>query len=167
MYSLLLLSRGRNGANDSANAGRYLCRLCIDPMNNFSCDKVRGGVSASIGYVFLTNGVIPVDVILWPSHSHSRWANLHFVNFRDIFSRSSFFKIFSTVAIWSIAVPLVTTKISSMNACACGYSASMQSIARWNSAGIVVRPYNPVLNRYVPVERPPMRVKLHCTRFSY
>ena len=140
MYSLFLLNRGRSGADDSANAGRYLCKLCIDPINDFNCDKVRGGVSASIGSVFLTNGVIPVGVILCPSHSHSRWANLHFVNFKDIFSRSSFFKIFSTVAMWSIAVPLVTTKISSINACACGYSASIQSIARWNSAGIVVRP---------------------------
>ena len=63
MYSLLLLSRGRSGANDSAKAGRYLCRLWIDPMNDFNCDKVRGGVSASIGSVFLTNGVIPVGVI--------------------------------------------------------------------------------------------------------
>ena len=60
MYSLPLLSEGRNGADDSASACRYLCRLCIDPMNDFNCDRVRGGVSASIGYVFLTNGVIPL-----------------------------------------------------------------------------------------------------------
>ena len=65
MYSLLLLNRGRSGAYDSANAviiGNP-CRLCIDPMNDFNCDRVRGGVSASIGSVFLTIGVIPVDVI--------------------------------------------------------------------------------------------------------
>ena len=130
MYSLLLVSNGRNGADDSANTGRYLWRLCIDPKNNLSCVRVRGGVDASIGSVFRTKGVIPVDVILWPSHSHSRCANLLFDSFRDIFSCSSFFRIFSTVAIWSIAIPLDTTKILSMNACACGYSARIQSIAR-------------------------------------
>ena len=36
MYSMLLLSNGRNGADDSANAGRYMWRLCIDPMNDLS-----------------------------------------------------------------------------------------------------------------------------------
>ena len=86
MYALLLFVKGCNGTDDSANAGRYLWRLCIDPMNDFSCVKVRGGVNASIGSVFRTKGVIPVDGILWPSHSHSRCANLHFDSFRDIFS---------------------------------------------------------------------------------
>ena len=49
-----------------------LARLWTDPINNFNCVNVRGGVSASIGFVFRTNEVISVDVILWPSHSHSR-----------------------------------------------------------------------------------------------
>ena len=98
MYLLLLLSNGGNGADDSAKAGRYLWRRCIDPINDLSYVRVRGGVSSSIGSVFRTKGVIPVDVILWPSHSHSRCANLHFDSFR------------------------------------------LQSIARWNSAGIVVKP---------------------------
>ena len=47
MYSLFYLNKGRNGVDDSANAGRYLCRLCIDPMN-----RVRGGVSALLVLFF-------------------------------------------------------------------------------------------------------------------
>ena len=85
MYSLLLLYTDRNAADDSANAGKYLWRLCIDPINDFNCVTVRGGVNASIGSVFRTNRVFPVEVILWPSLLHSRWANLHFVSFSDIF----------------------------------------------------------------------------------
>ena len=45
-----------------------------------------------------------------------------FVNFNDIFSLSNILKIFSTVAICSISDASVTTKMLSMNACACGYS---------------------------------------------
>ena len=77
-----------------ASAGKYLWRLCIDPINNFKCDRIRGRFSESICSVFRTNGVLPVWVILWPNHSDSRCANLNFVNFRDMFSLSSFFQSF-------------------------------------------------------------------------
>ena len=49
------------------------------PQNDLSCDRVSGGSSASIGAVFRTKGVIPVAVILCPSHSHSRCANWNFL----------------------------------------------------------------------------------------
>ena len=48
-----------------------LARLWIDPINDFNCVNVCGGVRASIAFVFRTNEVFPVDVILWPSHSLS------------------------------------------------------------------------------------------------
>ena len=40
------------------------------------------------------------------------------------------------------------------------------SIAFWNSAGMSVSPYNPLLNRYVLVALPPMILKLHCFAVS-
>ena len=50
-----------------------------------------------------------------------------------------------------------------MNACACGNSERNVSITLWNSAGMVVRPYNPVRKLYVPVDFPPTNEKLHWT----
>ena len=105
----------------------YLCRLWIDSIKDLSCDNKRGGLNASIGVVFQTNGVMPVGVILCPSHSHSRCANLPLDNCNVIFSWSSFFSIFSAVEICSIPDPLVVMSISSKKTCACGNSDSMQS----------------------------------------
>ena len=79
MESLFLLSKGRNGAEDSASAGKFLWRLCFDPMNNFNCDRVRGGFSVSISSFFRAKVVIPLGVILWPNHLHSPYKNLDFV----------------------------------------------------------------------------------------
>ena len=62
MESLFLHSKGRTGREDSASAGKYLWRLCIDPMNNFNCDRVRGSFSNSISSIFRAKGVIPLGV---------------------------------------------------------------------------------------------------------
>ena len=89
---------------------------------------MRGGFSATIGSVFWMSGVTPVDVILCTNHSHSFWAKLRFVSFNDMFYLSNFLRIISKVVMCSFSKPLVTTNISSINACACGYSARIESI---------------------------------------
>ena len=68
--------------------------------------------------------------------------------------------------ICSISDPLFVMSISSINARACGNSDSMESITLWNSAGIDVRPWNSVSNRYVPVDFPQNSEKLLCTLVS-
>ena len=112
----------------------------MEPIKDVSCDTVLGAFRDSIGSVFPIRGVIPVQVILCSNHSHFFRANWHLISLSDIFSRFNFRKIFSTAKICSISVPLVTTKMSSMNACACGNSERIVSITLWNSAGMVVRP---------------------------
>ena len=99
IYLFFRLSSGRSGAEVSASAGKNLCKLRMEPIKDFSCSKVRGGFSILIGSVFRTNGVMPVGVILCPSHSQLFYAKSHFVSFSDMFSLSSFRRIFSTVAI--------------------------------------------------------------------
>ena len=80
-----LLRRGRNGAEVSTSADKCLWRLCFEPMNNFSQDNDRGGCRLSIGAVFLTKGVMHEAVILWPSHSHSIFANSYLGSLSAIF----------------------------------------------------------------------------------
>ena len=122
---------------------------------------MSGGLSASSGAVFRTNGVVPVDVILCPSHSYSRCANLHFYSFNDIFSLSNFFSNFSLVEMCSISDPLVVIKTSSIKICARGSSDNMEFITLSNSAVLDVKPQNPVFKRYVSVDLPSTKEKLH------
>ena len=91
---------------------------------------MRGGSIALIYFFFRLSRVTPVDQILCSSHSHSFWAELHFVSFKDRFSLSNFLRNFSAVDIFSLSKPLVTFKISSINASDCGYSERIESITR-------------------------------------
>ena len=61
-----LFNRGRKGADNSASAERYLCTLWVEPINDLSCDTVRGGFCDSIGSVLRISGVMAVDAISTP-----------------------------------------------------------------------------------------------------
>ena len=83
--SFFLFNSGRNGTDVSANEGKNLWRLWIEPINDFSCDSELGATNLSIGSVLQTNGVMPGFVIWWPNHLHSFFANWHFSNYKAIF----------------------------------------------------------------------------------
>ena len=138
--SLFWLSNGLNGALTSASLGKNLCKLCIEPINDFNCFRAFGVFRSSIVCVFLTRGAMPLSPIRYPSHSHSVFANSHFRNFNATLETSNFFNIFSTNAMCSILVPLEAIKVSSMNALAWGNSLRKLSMTFWKSAGIDVSP---------------------------
>ena len=118
---------------------------------------MQGAFKDSIGFVFRTSEITLVGVSLF------RCARLHLVSFTDIFFLFNFLKVFSIAVICSILLPLLTTRISSLKTCSRGTSNRVAFITLWKSAGIVVKPYNPVLNQYFPVDWLPTSEKLHCT----
>ena len=77
------------GSRKLARFGMNFMSWCMEPIRERSCLSLLGGLRLSIESVFFTVGVIPVWVILYPSHVMMSFANSHCSSFMARFSLSS------------------------------------------------------------------------------
>ena len=109
-----------SGALTAASFGKNLCRLCIEPINDLDCFLDLGSFNSSTAWVLRTYDVVPFFPIRKSNRSHSVFANSSFRSFNAAFDKSTFLKIFSTNALFSILVRYDAIEISCMNAFAWG-----------------------------------------------
>ena len=132
---------GRSGSESLASFGIILVRWCTLPRNDRNCFSVLGLSSFVMASVFVMSGVVPLGVIVKPSHSMMFFfANSHFCKFIASPSLSSLLKIFSYSFFCSRMDPLVITRKSSRNANFEEIPSNILSIVFWNVAGMSVRP---------------------------
>ena len=109
-------------------------------MNCLSLRWVVGSAKSMMERTFAYSGCTPELSILYPNHSISFWAILHFLREIAKFSLSSRCRQLLTSVICSVFVPLDAINMSSRKQKVLDKFMSVLSMAFWNSAGMSVSP---------------------------
>ena len=127
--------------------GINITRWCTQPIKDRNFFRFEGDDKFSIASALLDNGVMPVWVMLCPSHSILSFAKWQFARLIRRFSWSNFIKHFCTRFRWFSIRPLLTISKSPRKQNVLVRPAGVKSIAFWNSAGVSVSPWNQVLKQ--------------------